>query len=106
MDALCRWPWPGNVRELQNVIERAVILSPGPTLRVPPSELESAAGAPRPAVTLEDAEREHILRTLDAAAWVIGGAQGAAERLGLKRTTLVSIMHRLGIVRPKPGAAR
>jgi formate hydrogenlyase transcriptional activator len=102
MDALCRWHWPGNVRELQNVIERAVILSQGPTLRVPLSEFESPAPAPADVSTLEAAEREHILKALDATGWVVGGAGGAAERLGLKRTTLVSTMRRLGIVRPKP----
>jgi formate hydrogenlyase transcriptional activator len=107
MEMLCRWPWPGNVRELQNVIERAVILSQGPTLTVPRSEFESPAPTSAP-VTLEDAERDHILRALDQTGWVIGGTHGAAARLGLKRTSLVSTMHRLGIVRPKPhaGASR
>jgi len=104
MELLCRWSWPGNVRELQNVIERAVILSQGPTLTVPPSEFESPAPATSAPVTLEEAEREHILRALDETGWVIGGTQGAAARLGLKRTSLVSTMRRLGIVRPKPHA--
>jgi len=104
MEALCRWPWPGNVRELQNVIERAVILSQGPTLRVPRSELEIRDAVPTPARTLEEVEREHILRVLDETGWVIGGSAGAATRLGLKRTTLVSMMRRLGITRP--GARR
>jgi formate hydrogenlyase transcriptional activator len=99
MELLCRWPWPGNVRELQNVIERAVILSRGTALTVSRAEFESAAPPTSAAVTLEDAEREHILRTLEQAGWVIGGPQGAAERLGLKRTTLFSTMRRLGIVR-------
>jgi formate hydrogenlyase transcriptional activator len=99
MELLCRWPWPGNVRELQNVIERAVILSRGSALTVSRAEFESAAPPTSAAVTLEDAEREHILRTLEQAGWVIGGPQGAAERLGLKRTTLFSTMRRLGIVR-------
>ena len=76
MEMLCRWSWPGNVRELQNVIERAVILSQGPTLTVPRSEFESArasrASAP---VTLEDAERDHILRALEQTGWVIGGTE-------------------------------
>jgi formate hydrogenlyase transcriptional activator len=102
MDALCRWPWPGNVRELQNVIERAVILSQGPTLRVSLSELESAPQAPDQVLTLADAERQHILRTLEDTGWVIGGPTGAAVRLGLKRTTVHSTMRRLGITRPRP----
>jgi formate hydrogenlyase transcriptional activator len=103
MDALCRWHWPGNIRELQNVIERAVILCQGPTLRVPVSEFEQAsAPAAGRVLTLEDAEREHILRALDDTGWVIGGPNGAALRLGVKRTTLVSTMRRLGIVRPRP----
>ncbi|HEY3381696.1 MAG TPA: sigma 54-interacting transcriptional regulator [Vicinamibacterales bacterium] len=103
MDALCRWHWPGNVRELQNVIERAVILSPGATLRVSLSEFEASAEPPPGlAVSLEDAERQHILRTLEETGWVIGGPAGAASRLGLKRTTLFSTMRRLGISRPRP----
>jgi formate hydrogenlyase transcriptional activator len=105
MDALVEYPWPGNVRELQNVIERAVILSPGPTLRVAPSDLQSApprdeASAEAP-VTLADAEREHILGVLHETDWVIGGQQGAALRLGMKRSTLQWTMKRLGITRPK-----
>jgi formate hydrogenlyase transcriptional activator len=104
LDALCRWHWPGNVRELQNVIERACILSQGPTLRVSLAEFEAG---PEPSagqvVSLEDAERQHILRTLEEIGWVIGGPVGAAARLGVKRTTLFSTMRRLGIVRPKPG---
>ena len=108
MEMLCRWSWPGNVRELQNVIERAVILSQGPTLTVPRSEFESPTPPTSAPVTLEDAERDHILRALDQTGWVIGGTHGAAARLGLKRTSLVSTMRRLGIVRPKPhaGASR
>ena len=101
MDALTRWHWPGNVRELQNVVERAVILSDGPSLRVSLSELgSSTAGSPHVPITLEDAERAHILDTLEGTGWVIGGPGGAAMRLGVKRTTLVSTMRRLGIVRP------
>ncbi len=105
MELLCRWPWPGNVRELQNVIERAVILSRGPMLTVPRAEIETAMPAPSAAVTLEDAEREHILHALADTQWVIGGPRGAAARLGLKRTSLVSTMRRLNIVRPVPSAA-
>ncbi len=97
MDAFCRWPWPGNVRELQNVIERAVILSPGRTLQVPATELSGPAALPG---TLETAEREHILKALLDTDWVVGGPNGAAARLGLKRTTLISTMKRLRIERP------
>ena len=108
MDLLCQWSWPGNVRELQNVIERAVILSTGTVLTVPRSEFESPSSPTSTPVTLEEAERDHILRALEQTGWVIGGAGGAAARLGLKRTSLVSTMRRLGIVRPKPpvGAIR
>ncbi|HZR25304.1 MAG TPA: sigma 54-interacting transcriptional regulator [Vicinamibacterales bacterium] len=106
MDLLCRWPWPGNVRELQNVIERAVILSRGSVLAVPRTEIETTAPMPSTAVTLEDAEREHILRALADTNWVIGGPKGAAARLGLKRTSLVSTMRRLHIVRPAQNAVR
>ncbi len=102
MDLLCRWDWPGNVRELQNVVERAVILSQGPTLTIPRSEFEATAPPSGAPVTLEDAERDHILRALVQTGWVIGGPRGAAARLGLKRTSLVSTMRRLGIARPKP----
>jgi formate hydrogenlyase transcriptional activator len=101
MEMLCQWSWPGNVRELQNVIERAVILSEGPTLTVSRGELKAATALVSVPVTLREAERQHILRTLEQTGWVIGGAGGAAARLGLKRTSLVSTMRRLGIVRPK-----
>jgi formate hydrogenlyase transcriptional activator len=104
MEMLCRWSWPGNVRELQNVIERAVILSQGTVLTLPRSEFEVPAPSISSPVTLEDAERDHILRVLEQTGWVIGGAGGAAVRLGLKRTSLVSTMRRLGIVRPRPTA--
>jgi formate hydrogenlyase transcriptional activator len=104
MEMLCRWSWPGNIRELQNVIERAVILSQGTVLTVPRSEFESPVPSTSSPVTLEDAERDHILRALEQTGWVIGGNAGAAARLGLKRTSLVSTMRRLGIVRPKPHA--
>jgi formate hydrogenlyase transcriptional activator len=102
LDALCRWPWPGNIRELQNVVERAVILSKGPVLTVSRTEFETVVPAISAPVTLEDAEREHILRALAETNWVIGGSRGAAARLGLKRTSLVSTMRRLHIVRPSP----
>jgi formate hydrogenlyase transcriptional activator len=103
MDALVRYPWPGNVRELQNVIERAVILSPGPSLQVPPGDLQPAAtqaDAPAStAVSLADAEREHILGALRETGGVLGGPEGAAARLGMKRSTLYKKMKKLGISR-------
>jgi formate hydrogenlyase transcriptional activator len=103
LDVLCRWHWPGNIRELQNVIERAVILSAGPVLHVSRAEFETSPVSVSAAVTLEDAEREHILRALADTNWVIGGPLGAATRLGVKRTSLVSTMRRLHIQRPAPG---
>ncbi len=100
MSALSRWHWPGNIRELENLIERAVILSQGPTLHVPLAELKpSAETASATSLTLEAQEREHILRVLREAKGVIGGPNGAATLLGLKRTTLNSKMQRLGISR-------
>jgi formate hydrogenlyase transcriptional activator len=103
INALVRYPWPGNIRELQNVIERAVILSPGPSLQVPPGDLQPAAtqaAAPAPeAVTLADAEREHILEALSETGGVLGGPEGAAARLGMKRSTLYKKMKKLGISR-------
>ena len=107
IDAMIRYSWPGNVRELQNFIERAVILSPGKVLRAPLAELlepEITTGSAQedafsPLTTLKDAEREHILRGLAETNWIIAGTKGAAARLGLKRTTLVSKMKRLGISR-------
>jgi formate hydrogenlyase transcriptional activator len=104
MDALVRYPWPGNIRELENVIERAVILSPGPALRLNLGDLETAAPAevhPAAAVTLADAERDHILGVLRETGWVLGGPNGAAARLAMKRTTLQSKMKKLGISRPR-----
>jgi formate hydrogenlyase transcriptional activator len=99
MDALVRYPWPGNVRELQNIIERAVILSPGATLEVPIGDL-TPVGQQAPAVgpvTLGDAEREHILSALRQTGWVVSGPKGAAARLGMKRSTLQHKMRKLGI---------
>ena len=103
MDTLVRYPWPGNVRELQNVIERAVILSPGPSLQVPPGDLQpattQAAEPTAAAVTLADAEREHIVAALHETGWVVGGPKGAAARLGMKRSALYWKIKKLGISR-------
>jgi DNA-binding NtrC family response regulator len=98
METLCRHSWPGNIRELQNFIERAMILSSGTVLRLPLPELENKVEKVAVA-TLEDAERQHIQKALEETKWVIGGPNGAATRLGLKRTTLLSKMERLGISR-------
>ncbi|HEX5483201.1 MAG TPA: sigma 54-interacting transcriptional regulator [Terriglobia bacterium] len=100
METLSQYHWPGNVRELENLIERAVILSQNSILYLPPAELKpTSAEPPVPAQTLEEAEREHILRVLRETNWVIGGPRGAAVRLGMKRTTLQSRMRRLDISR-------
>jgi formate hydrogenlyase transcriptional activator len=122
MEALASYSWPGNIRELENFIERAVLLSPGKELRVPVSELKSspiasgggddsslsvASSALAPSTsagssvsTLEDAERQHILRALRQTEWRIAGPKGAAVVLGMKRTTLQARMRKLGIRRP------
>jgi formate hydrogenlyase transcriptional activator len=105
MDALVRYRWPGNVRELQNFIERAVILSPHTVLRAPTSELEPFSAPTKsnlPITGLEELERDHIVRVLQASNWVVGGRNGAAERLGMKRTSLVYKMRKLRIARPAP----
>jgi formate hydrogenlyase transcriptional activator len=102
MSALGRYHWPGNVRELQNVIERAVILSSGPALNVPLTDLRPSAATPsngRNTATLQQAERAHILNALEEANWVVAGPKGAAALLGLKRSTLQSRMRKLGILR-------
>ncbi|WP_228486597.1 sigma 54-interacting transcriptional regulator [Paludibaculum fermentans] len=108
MEALTRYDWPGNVRELENLMERAVILSPNELLRVPLSELKNAAlpdgaspsAAVQASLTLEEAERVHILQVLRESKWQLSGEGGAAARLGMKRTTLQSRMKKLGIARP------
>jgi formate hydrogenlyase transcriptional activator len=109
MDRLVRYPWPGNVRELQNFIERAVILSPHSVLRAPTFELEpshahGSANIPMPGLEpmtgLQEVERDHIVRALEASNWVVGGRNGAAERLGMKRTSLVYRMRKLRISKP------
>ena len=101
MKTMQAYPWPGNVRELGNFIERAVILSTGSDLVVPLSELKSPTTPSHDSVvTLEEAERKHILQVLRDSRWTLGGPGGAAARLGMKRTTLHSKMRKLGIVRP------
>ena len=103
MAALTRYPWPGNIRELQNLIERAVIVSHGPVLQIPLQDLDNCT-APRrdngKDQTLEAAERAHILAILKETRWVLGGACGAAARLGINRSTLQFRLKKLGIVRP------
>ncbi|HKV64484.1 MAG TPA: sigma 54-interacting transcriptional regulator [Candidatus Acidoferrum sp.] len=122
MDALIHYSWPGNVRELENLIERAVLLSPGKELRIPFAELKSSALAATagadssssftsltsstsstsssPISTLEETERQHILRALKQTQWRIAGPKGAAVLLDIKRTTLQARMRKLGIRRP------
>jgi formate hydrogenlyase transcriptional activator len=98
MELFATYPWPGNVRELQNFIERSVILSPGLVLRPPLAELKQALQQPNATLsTLEEAEREHVLRALRESNWVIGGHSGAAARLGMKRTTLAYRIRKLKI---------
>jgi formate hydrogenlyase transcriptional activator len=102
MEALIRYRWPGNIRELENVIERAVILSPGRVLRLSPRDLKSRITPGQNTdrhQTLEEVERSHILKTLKETRWVLSGPSGAASRLGLNRSTLYFRMKKLGIVR-------
>jgi formate hydrogenlyase transcriptional activator len=104
MEVFCSYHWPGNVRELQNFIERAVILSPGKTLRAPLTELKvEMMQAPQSKLgTPEQLEREHVLRAIKESNWVIGGPNGAAVRLGMKRTTLAYRIRKLNIpLRPQ-----
>jgi transcriptional regulator with GAF, ATPase, and Fis domain len=100
MNQLEQYSWPGNIRELQNFMERAVILTSGTTLRAPLDDLRGLGEVEPPAVTLHQAESIHILKTLRETNWVLGGPRGAAMRLGLKRTTLISKMRKLGLSRP------
>jgi formate hydrogenlyase transcriptional activator len=114
MSVLVAYHWPGNIRELQNLVERAVILSTGAVLNVPLRDLQSQPqsqtavstnapnnGKPGKIETLVDMERRHILDTLDATDWVVGGPKGAAVLLGLKRSTLQVRMEKLGIRRAR-----
>ena len=103
MDAFTEYHWPGNIRELENVIERAVILSPGSALHVPLSDLQSRVTAGHDSGrlhTLADVEREHIRSILRETRWVVSGTRGAAARLGMNRSTLYFRMKKLEIVRP------
>ncbi len=118
MTTLVRYPWPGNIRELQNVIERAVILTTGPVLKVPNEDLRGPIMAPMPVAAalappsgsrnmraaLDDAERQQIVATLEQANWIVAGPNGAAARLGMKRSTLQSRMQKLGIRISRTGA--
>lgn len=99
MEMLVRWDWPGNIRELENFVERSVILTPGSVLQSPLSELQTAADEDSGGISssLRDKERERILRALRACHGKLGGPDGAAARLGLKRTTLQSKLDHLGI---------
>jgi formate hydrogenlyase transcriptional activator len=97
IQAITNYSWPGNVRELQNFIERAVIISENEVLRLPPFEPKRNLSSSDRGSTLTDVERDHILQVLDKTGWVLGGLAGAAHHLGLKRTTLISKMKRLGI---------
>ncbi len=97
MEMLIQYPWPGNIRELQNFVERAVILTEGEVLNMPP--LPSSTLSRNVPTTLREAERDHILRALEESKWVISGMFGAAARLGMKRTTLIDRMRKHGLSR-------
>ncbi|MGC9941233.1 MAG: sigma 54-interacting transcriptional regulator [Verrucomicrobiota bacterium] len=107
MEAFSRYPWPGNVRELQNLVERAVILSPDKILRAALDELQTTSevteavrdGGGNTPLTLKDIEREHIIQALAATNWVVGGPKGAAARIGLARSSMIAKMQKLGITR-------
>jgi formate hydrogenlyase transcriptional activator len=100
MAELTSYPWPGNIRELQNFIERSVILTSGNVLESPLASLRNAAEVESVGpITMEDAERDHIRKTLEQTRWVVSGPNGAAARLGIKRSTLYFRMQKLGISR-------
>lgn len=103
MELLVRWEWPGNIRELENFVERSVILTPGSVLQAPLAEVETKVDADHSSLTLPDKEREGILSALRYCQGKLGGPDGAAARLGLKRTTLQSRLDHLGI---KPSTFR
>ena len=107
LDALASHPWPGNIRELANIIERSVIVTPGPELQLGDWVTGqytpvAATGSGGDVLTLEEMERQHILRTLERTGWKVSGPRGAAEALCLKPTTLEARMKKLGIARPRP----
>jgi transcriptional regulator with GAF, ATPase, and Fis domain len=123
MTTLVKYPWPGNIRELQNVIERAVILTKGSILNVPSDDLRvsnsnsvaqaAAAGNPTPnantgsrnmRAVLDDTERQQIVAALEQTNWTVAGPNGAAAKLGIKRSTLQSRMQKLGIRVSRTGA--
>jgi formate hydrogenlyase transcriptional activator len=104
ISGLGAYSWPGNIRELQNFIERSVILTIGPVLQAPMAELKRSVKAESMgAITLEEAERDHIRKTLEITRWVVAGPNGAAARLGIKRSTLYFRMKKLGISRSSQG---
>ncbi len=101
MAALVRYSWPGNIRELRNVLERSVIVTSGPRLRIPKDAFDTQFTEPMGVVPLADAERRHILEALTATNWIVGGPKGAAALLGMKRSTLQSRMQKLRIRRAR-----
>jgi DNA-binding NtrC family response regulator len=101
MQTLEAYDWPGNIRELENVLQRAIILSPGPTLALGDAWMPSTASPAAGSLTLVEVEKRHIRAMLDASRWRIEGASGAAQLLGLKPSTLRSRMLKLGIARPR-----
>jgi formate hydrogenlyase transcriptional activator len=101
MAALQQYRWPGNIRELRNIIERAMIVAPGPQLTIAIPTKTASTSESRDSVKLTDVEKQHIRNVLEGSGWRIRGTGGAAERLGLRPTTLETRMAKLGLVRPK-----